>query len=319
MNETDIVKKRLKKEYTLYLANAEAFNNHYGVLISFIEDDKKTEVKYTATIKYLTTLQNENRVFEVDRTSIVYINDIEPDNTIDELAHECGCVYYPLQVEIGLNGKIKSINNYTEIIERWEKKKQQLKEYFQGEIVEQYIQLMNNTIQSEDDLTDCITKDLFFDVYFSSIYKIYTTGINNKIDLHFPLIGNSLPIKFSCIDVLGEYCNDYEAIELSHSGVLSDDRCIVDLEEELDYPVNKLLNNSLVQAVGTYDALYILNHNSGEIETIIANWKLNLTVKKEVEIKVYKIENNFTDEDGINTEENQSLVSKKSFWKKLFP
>jgi hypothetical protein len=320
MDEVDVVKAKLKKEYTLYLANAKEFYNHYGVLISFIEDDKKTQVKFTSTIKYLTTLENENRVFEVDRTSAVYINDIEPDNTLDELAHECGSVYYPLQLEIGVTGKILSIYNYAEIIDRWQKKKQKLKEYFQGEIVEQYIQLMNETIQSENELTDCITKDLFFDVYFSSIYKMYTTGIAFKTDNYFPLIGKSFPIKFSCIEVLGEYVNDYGAIELSHSGVLSDDRCILDLEEELDYPVNNMLNTNTIieKAKGAYDGLYILNHNSGEIETIIANWKIDLTIKKEIEIKVYKIENNFADESDADIVENQKAISNKGFFGKLF-
>lgn len=314
--DINIPKIKLKKAYTLYLANAKEFYNNYAVLISLIEDNKQTQVKFTTSIKYITTLENGNRVFEINRTSILYINDIVPDNTIDELAYECGTVYYPLQVELGENGKILSIYNYGEIVDRWQIKKGNLSSYFKGEVVEQYIQLTDETIQSKIDLTDCFTKDLFFDIYFSSIYKIYITGEAFKTDKYFPLIGKSLPIKFSCIEVLGEYLNAYGALELTHSGELSDERCVLDLEEELDYPVNKLLNNSLEKAKGSYDALYILNDSAGDVETIIANWKLDLDVKKEIEIKVYKIENNFV-QDNI-TAENQKPIANKGFFDKIF-
>ncbi|WP_158799344.1 hypothetical protein [Pedobacter sp. L105] len=54
------------------------FTRSYGVLYRYVIDKKEQTVKFNLDISYIKTIIGQERIFKLDRTTPVFINDKEP-------------------------------------------------------------------------------------------------------------------------------------------------------------------------------------------------------------------------------------------------
>ncbi|QJD96561.1 hypothetical protein HH214_12070 [Mucilaginibacter robiniae] len=314
--------------FSLLLKLAPAnFKRSYGYLLTVKDGEHENTLKYEVDITYIKTIPEKARLFELKRTSKVYINDMEPDLLIDQLAYEAGSVIYPLVVEIDFDGKFLAIHNYEEIKNRWQVKRKQITSYFTGEEAEKYCKLMDKTIASESKLNWSLAKDYLISTYFSPIYKSYTSKLEITEPNAFPLAGKAQPVAFQITQQVQENLNELNAIELWHGGVTSDERSALDVEQEQDFPLNRGVDESLNAVEGQYTARYLLHANTKAIRSINAEWKLSLRMPLIITLSLYETQPNNTPTQSQNNDSYNSLLllDKEepttllgSIWKSLF-
>lgn len=84
----------------------------YGVVLNFLP--KKLSIHYKIKV-------NRNGEFLEIIKEKTYVNNLEIDQTIEQLFEKAEQVLYPLQVSINSNGSINKILNSKEINDRWKK------------------------------------------------------------------------------------------------------------------------------------------------------------------------------------------------------
>ena len=266
------------------------FSRKYGFVVSFLDGTEKNRLKYEVVVTYLRTIPEEARVFKIDRLSTVYINDTEPDLLVDQLAYETGKVFYPLVAEVDFDGKFIGIGNIEEIQERWIKLREEISNYFVGEEVERYLELMDEAVADEELLHESMENDFFIHTYFSGIYKSYTSSLVVEENVSFPVAGKGEPVLFKVKTEAAGTLNSFDTIELNCKGVANDERSAQDIEEEQFFPIHKLNYPALDSVKGSYEALYILHKDTKAIESVVAKWNLELKVAREIEVKIFEIE-----------------------------
>lgn len=261
------------------------FSRSYGLLINYKDGENEDAVKYELMVTYVKTIPEVARIFKIERTSMVYINDVAPNTTIDELSYQAGQVFYPLSIAVDFDGAYQEVHNREEIIERWPSHKRKLQEYFKGEPVERYLKLMEEVIYDEWSLNECFRKDLFISSYFCPIYKPYTSDLAVKGDLFFPVAAEGAGMSFETEQSAEPYLNDSGEIILRHKGAVKDERSVQEMEEG-------------PELTGDYTARYSLSAQTKSIQSIVATWNSGGPAKQSVELLLFRT-------GAIEEQENQ--------------
>ncbi|MEO8254825.1 MAG: LysM domain-containing protein [Flavobacterium sp.] len=174
--------------------------NNYKLPFSPERTDKSYKVKYASTIgdksdvielkinvKWIAVDANKYHLFEINRASDIYINDRLPDNMMSGLAAKTAEVLYPLEIVVDKFGKWIDIYNYTEIDSRWGKIKSEILDYYEGEVVEGYIEHTEYVLENSDRLLESLRSDYFLRTFFNGIHVEYTADYGFQNDLLFPL------------------------------------------------------------------------------------------------------------------------------------
>jgi len=161
--------------------------------------DKKYKVQYTTevgqeidtiemevTVKWMASDKNRFHLFEINRKSI-YINNEVPDTVMDELAAKTAEVLYPLKIVVDESGKWIDIYNYDEIESRWKGKKEEILDYYEGEVTENYIDHTETAFESAVTLFKSISSDYFLRAFFNGVHINYTADYALKNEVYFPL------------------------------------------------------------------------------------------------------------------------------------
>lgn len=276
------------------------FSRSYGVLISFTTAGQVTTVKYELMVTYIKTLvEEEVRVFSLERLSPVYINDLEPESTIDQLAFETGQVFYPLQVKVGFDGAFIGIFNHDEIKKRWIKTKEEVMDYFTGEETEKYLTQTEQMINDGFALDICFQNDWFINTFFAPIYKSYSAEREIKSIRHFSLSPNDTPESFNVIEKIDPFLNHYNAIEIHHKGKI--DRTELNLLEDGE-------NGEGDSVEADYEADIVLQKDTKSIESIVANWNWNDGQQKSIGLRIFNMFDEPKDVDGINDKVGNNLM-----------
>lgn len=281
---------------------------HYGLTILFEEEDQANEVKYELSITYLGLNDEQNLVYELDRTSPVYVNEVIPDLLADKLAYEAGKVFYPLVLETRQDGKFIAVKNFADIRKRWDKIKIELENYYEGEYAARYVGLMEERLADDHFIQICFKDDWFITTYFQSIYKNYKEGLALEEYLLFPNL-EPMALGYKTIESVNPRTNHFGAIQLEHKGILEQD--------ELNW------------ATGGYEAKYILTPATKNIQAIIAEWWTKEITEKKVTLKLFNIGQRDEEElpTNIGASPIESLVvldgskrnrTEKGFWSKWF-
>jgi len=272
---------KLKTDLTQHPNN---LNGRYGCMVIFQKGDIKNEVRYKLDIQFL-KIQDESIIFKLDRADEIFINDKAPDNFMDQLALETSKVIYPLEMGFLNDGNIKNIQNFHEITNRWLLAKKKIKEYYKGELVDKYLSLINNSLKFEEKLINKLSKDWFLYLYF----KPLSNDIYTEKYFQFPTAGKALPVNYQITQKIEER-SDTEDILIKIKGKIKDDRCALDLEQELDYPYFKSIDKNEKDLEGNCDITYILNKNNRIIEGIEAEFYTEYLEPKKIEIKMFLLE-----------------------------
>lgn len=299
-----------------------SIGKRYGCVFIFREGDNEdiqNVLKYEINIRYCKDLhEKRRRLFWIERISETYINNYQPDLLIDELAYEAGKVFYPLLVETNYSGKFLGIHNDKEILQRWSDIRKKMSNYFSGDEVERYLNIMEKMLNSKEDLDKSFANDLFFNTFFAPVYKNYTQSFSVQSELYYPIMGKINPLKFLVEQKLCKELTDYHAIKIIHSGKMIDERTVLDLERGENYPVNKMLYPDLKPASGTYEAYYTLNPKTIQIRTIDARWELELNIKRTVEVKIHQMDSDSEESDSLIITEDNIQEKKAGFFSWLF-
>ena len=176
---TEEVVKNIEKKSerkTGYVIWSDAFYKAktYGFQVENYENETLiNKIHYLLEMVYK---KNEDKqiVLEINRKQ-VYINNKQPDTIIEQLANSISETIFPIQLQISGKGEIENIGNHKEILERWQTKKEKLIEYYKGDIAEKIIAKANNFFKNKYILTESLTENWFFNLYFKPIYGSYST------------------------------------------------------------------------------------------------------------------------------------------------
>lgn len=268
-----------------FISRPKKLSGHYGCMITFEKGEVKNEIRYKLNIDFSKT-QNGNNLFKIDRAKELFINDLPPDSFIDELAFETSKVLYPLELEVLNDGSIKSIQNFDEIKERWIKAEKKIKTYYKGEFADKYLKLTAKALKIEERLINKLTKDWFFYMYF----KLFTKYDYKEELMQFPTAGKALPVSYKVTHKVEER-SDAEDVLIRINGKIKDERCALDLEQELDYPYFKSMDENEKDLKGTCDITYSLSNKTRIIEGIDATFNTEYLDPKKVIVKMFLLNN----------------------------
>lgn len=281
------------------------FCRSYGVQYTYLLGEKEHVIKFNLDISFVKTIIDRARIFKVERTSLVFLNNKVPDLVADQLAYECGKVFYPLLLEIDFDGQYIGVHNYTELISRWSETKKAVQEYFQGETTERYLELMEEAISTSERVSEIFKNELFYSVFFSAVYKPYGAEFKVQEQLYFPIAGRAAPVEFMTTQEVIPFLNEANYIEIHHKGTVTDKRSDADLLEEQSFPLEQLLNPNAAGAKGNYTAKYVLDAKTRSIRSIVAKWVLELAIPQETELKIFELIEDKEEDDKIIAVENQ--------------
>jgi len=280
-------------------------NNNYKVKYTFETGDKIKHLEYEASVKWLRADKNGICFFEIDRLNKIKINGKEADTKVDILAEMTASVLYPMQVVVDQNGNWIDIFNYNTIKERWEDKKNEIFDYYDGKTVLKYIDAVEYTLRDEDSLLESLSDDWFLKVFFNGVHICYGSNLVVEKDAYFSIIPKKAVVKADVEQRIEEYLDKGNLILIKQKGELRDE----EMKEKF------LIDDD---RAGNYEAEYFLNPNHYSIEKIKLVCTLNLETAKKITIEI----NNLNEKKEITIATRQSIFvaeekPKESFFKGL--
>jgi hypothetical protein len=255
-SSTDIIDKKhrnviLGKDYKLPFLPQEISNEYKVQYIAEVGDQIDT-IEMKVGVKWLASDKNKFHLFEISRESI-YINDEIPDTVMDELAAKTAAVLYPLKIVVNESGKWIDVHNYTEIVSRWKDVKTEILDYYEGEVIQIYIDHTENALENIDTLLKSLASDYFLRVFFNGIYRGYTVDYAFKNDVSFPLEKDEESL-FTAEQKIDPFLDDSFLVKVEQKGNYKDSES----EVSFGYDPRK----------GCYNATYLLDKDSYWIEKI---------------------------------------------------
>ncbi|MBQ4821277.1 hypothetical protein [Aquimarina sp. MMG016] len=234
---------------------------------------------------------------------------------MDELAFEVSKVLYPMDISTSSQGKLQKVLNHIEILDRWNKKKEKIKEFFKGDIVDKYINQTEKIIKNEEALFSKIQKDWFLNIYFDSLYKFYSEDLFIDESKYYYVANTSpSPIKYKAKSKIEINEKD---IRIKTKGIIHDERCARDIEHGFDSPYYKKHNKKEKALKGSCNLVYLLEKDTAIIEGIEAEFETKFKQPKKVLIKMFLLEKLTTKRNSMLVEKEEK-TSQTGFWGKLF-
>lgn len=286
--------------------------SRYGCMIIFEDNHAKNSLRYKLEIKYLGKSDHNSNIFQINRNTDIYINDKFPESSMDELASKVSQVIYPLKLECNQNGTLKSVINFDEIKERWIVLKKELKKYYKGEVTDKYIKLNDITLSVSELFLNKIKQDWFLHLFFAPIHVSYTDSRYVFDKPKYYIAGNAGLVEYETKKTLEE--NSSGPIHfVKINGTINDQRCALDLEQELKFPYYKTLNSDEKPLKGTCNITYGINKETGVIQGIEAYFETNFVEKKKITVKMFSLDK--LKEIETPQEENNE---ENGFWSRFF-
>lgn len=165
---------------------ADRINKDYKVQYTTVFGDQVDTLEMETSVKWLATDKNSFHLFEINRDAIKVNNEL-PDTVMDELAAKTAKVLYPLKIVVDDTGKWIAVYNFDEIENRWKDIKEAILDYYEGEVVENYIDHADYALESSDSLFKLLASDYFLRTFFNGIHVGYTANFSFKNEVFFPL------------------------------------------------------------------------------------------------------------------------------------
>lgn len=283
---------------------------NYGLRMEMYADEKIHEIKYELQVERLENTVENFTCFAINRTSPVYINEIEPDLLADQLAYKVSTIFYPLNVVLDAQGTVLEIQNTKDIQRRWKTVKAEIHRIFEGDTLNEYVDRMEKNINDPFILNIALKdQDWFLNAFFLPIYKNYHLEDEPASALYFPI----LPFRnlgYSSSFVLRPNFNDLGMIEINVNGKIE-----VGETEHYD---------------GNYSGTYLLHPHNKQIWMIKSMYTFESAMKqKYVKFDIFCLKDDdkdldFSFEQTAKKTTGSSLVitdkgsEKKGFWKSIF-
>jgi hypothetical protein len=128
----------------------------------------------------------QNVMMSFDKKKI-FINGLEPDMVIDEVAVKASEGIYPICLSINYINKTQKVLNLIEIQESWKRTKELIKKEYTGRIIDSYLNRTEDNLTEEKVTCKLIDNDIFFGLFTHSIYGSYTKELKFKTEMRMSL------------------------------------------------------------------------------------------------------------------------------------
>lgn len=302
---TDHEKEQHRKKVThngpiiLSLNNAQ-INNSYGVIYTIENGNDVHTVKQQFNIQWKTRSENNFSFFEVNRIGSTYIDDTIANTMLEEIAEKASAALYPLLVVVDETGKWVYINNFTQIKERWNQTKNEIRKYYKGDQVEKYFSIYDRNLEDSDTLYLSLSKDWFLNAFFNGIHIQFPPSLSIQKEIDFPLMAKSDNLNFKVIQKVDDYLDIDNFLVIDINGKLDDERHKTNFERELNLPVKEY---SEQKVEGNYRAKYFLNPSNHMPETVYISCTLELDIPQKYVVTI----SNLNDKKEMSTKPEPQL------------
>lgn len=264
--------------------NPEKLDQKYGVSINIALGEKSNELKYEAHVKWL-NFENNYHFFEIDRVSKIFINDEETNNIADLLAYKVSKVLYPLQVSVDKKGKFNQVENLEVFKKRWSDITAEIYKEFEGEIVDLYLQKMQQMIESPEMISYFMKNDYFLRTLFFGIYQKFGSNYRIQGQESFPIVKNSIEPNYEIKLEIDPLKDDYDLIQIEGKGNLNDERTNYDFINEA--PFSFIIDeNSKINTNGNFRVVTHLNGRTALPESLYLECDIMLQEKKKISVVI---------------------------------
>ena len=234
-------------------------NLTYNVEVIYYETDvPEFRINYSVSVA-TTGAENNNNYFTINKGN-VFINGVAPSSAIDECINYTGKCIFPLEIEIA--NKL-NVNNITEVIERWNTIRPDLKLRYEGAFVDKLVTQMDDMMDDVANISNCILDDIFLQVYFLPFINAehpYEQCISK-----FSIIPNSAPVAFLLKRNIEDPGENERALFIIN-GNCTDTRSFEDVVYSKISPFANERNEESCN--GTAEITYTLTEDFGGIESV---------------------------------------------------
>ena len=292
-------------------------NSHYkyGVMINIENGGKKNELKYETSVKWMQKY-GDYHIFEIDRTSKIYINEEEANDIADLLAYETSKVLFPMHLMIDEDGNWEEVAKCNIYPERWKTVKKHLQKEFEGEMVENYFQKIEKILETPEQINFYMLGDFFLRTLFLRYCFNYGKDFTAEKHITFPIIENGIEPRYKIQAKTDHYLDEYNLITIEMEGVLDDERSQADFINGNPFAFEIDEKNKETESFGDFSVLAFLNPNSCIPEAVHLECSIDLEETKKVSVVIA----NLSETGSINVRNRETSVfqrevtSKKSFW-----
>jgi hypothetical protein len=265
-------------------------NNRYLGMYTIESGDIKHTIKEEILVKWLATDDNGYSFFEISKLSKLFIDDYETDLIADQLAEKTAYAFYPLTIIVNKKGKWVDIHNYDTIKERWENTKTEILQEYQGEVIEEWLDIYDLQIANKSAIIKALSSDWFIRAFFNGINTQYKKELVFENDIYFPISTKTSDVKFKVDQKIEPYLDSYNQIKITQKGIIADTRTKEDFEGDTDFPYDTLSIEEPENAEGTYTATYFLNPNNYCVESLILECTIALAVPQKVTVQISNLD-----------------------------
>lgn len=257
---------------------ADRINKDYKVQYTTVFGDQVDTLEMETSVKWLATDKNSFHLFEINRDAIKVNNEL-PDTVMDDLAAKTAKVLYPLKIVVDDTGKWIAVYNFDEIENRWKDTKEEVLDYFEGEVAENYIEHTEYALENSETLFDSLASDYFLRTFFNGIHVGYTANYSFKNEVFFPLEKDE-ESKFEVEQKINPLLDESNLIKVEQIGHFVDDGT----EKSFGFDPWR----------GNYKASYFLDEDSYCIEKVNleCNIEYDEAIKVIIQIESIKKEEN---------------------------
>jgi hypothetical protein len=218
------------------------YSKKYGVLINFTPKD--------LSIHYELSINKNNLYTEIIKYKSFFNND-EADLLVEQFIQQASNTLYPLKLILNDNGEINTIFNDAEIKTRWEQAiKPSLNTYYKSDVSINILNKVDYIFSDINNNISLLSNNLFFKVFFSSIYLEYNDYKKHKtLDFYIPSIKEN--IEFNCLMSLNKEYSFQNKIILSIEGTNIDKNGELSIIYKLNRDSNTIY--SIVGEVSIYN------------------------------------------------------------------
>jgi hypothetical protein len=271
----------------------------YNVQYVLENGEEKDTINFESSVKWIAVDPKGYHFFEIDRLTKTQINKADPDLMLEELAAKTAEILYPLQIIVDVTGKWIDVHNYKQILERWENKKREILDYYEGEVAEIHIEHTEQSLSSKTALMDSLRSDLFLRALFNGVNTDYTAEHTFENNITFPLVKDE-EATFIVEQKVAPFLEDGKWIWIEQKGNYIDN----------DFDVNFEFD----RWEGNYNATYFLNPNSYCVEKL----QLECVIHYESPIKATITIEELTPKQIVNTNDENSINTSGGLKKENF-
>ena len=258
----------------------------YNVVIKIEKGETINEIKYNASVRWLKK-ENNLHYFEIDRITDIFINEEEVNDMADLLAYKTSKVLYPLQISADRFGKYESVENLDVFNARWIKVKEQIYKDFEGELVDQYLGIIENKLENPEIISELINNDYFIRTLFFGVYQMYGKSYKIGGEDSFPIVKNIEEPIYKIEIKIDPLLDEYNLVHITGKGILHDQRTRNDFINE-----NPFSNRTVYNEDGNFRLQYYMNAKTGMSEFIYLECDIALDEKKTISVAISNIDQN---------------------------